>query len=103
MCSIWRKKNNKTLCLYDMLTLGHVCLTQLLSAMVSKLGNMDDPLPQESFQGVDEDEWVSLRMEAQEEHPNFFMMLDGGVTQMTGNVLRCSCTSCTCTRTKKHL
>lgn len=27
--------------------------------MVAKLGNMDDPLPQESFQGVDEDEWVS--------------------------------------------
>lgn len=32
---------------------------QLLSAMVAKLGNMDDPLPQESFEGVDEDEWVS--------------------------------------------
>uniref|UniRef100_A0A3Q3N467 Coronin n=1 Tax=Mastacembelus armatus TaxID=205130 RepID=A0A3Q3N467_9TELE len=32
---------------------------ELLSAMVAKLGNMDDPLPQESFQGVDEDEWVS--------------------------------------------
>ncbi|XP_026181658.1 coronin-7 [Mastacembelus armatus] len=30
---------------------------ELLSAMVAKLGNMDDPLPQESFQGVDEDEW----------------------------------------------
>lgn len=29
--------------------------------MVAKLGNMDDPLPQESFQGVDEDEWVSVR------------------------------------------
>lgn len=27
--------------------------------MVAKLGNMDDPLPQESFEGVDEDEWVS--------------------------------------------
>lgn len=34
-------------------------MTQLLSAMVAKLGNMDDPLPQESFEGVDEDEWVS--------------------------------------------
>lgn len=34
--------------------------TQLLSAMVAKLGNMDDPLPQESFEGVDEEEWVSL-------------------------------------------
>lgn len=34
--------------------------TQLLSAMVAKLGNMDDPLPQDSFEGVDEDEWVSL-------------------------------------------
>ncbi|KAF6732541.1 Coronin-7 [Oryzias melastigma] len=32
---------------------------ELLSAMVAKLGNMDDPLPQESFQGVDEDEWDS--------------------------------------------
>lgn len=30
---------------------------ELLSAMVSKLGNMDDPLPQESFEGVDEEEW----------------------------------------------
>ena len=36
-----------------------VCVFQLLSAMVAKLGNMDDPLPQESFEGVDEDEWVS--------------------------------------------
>lgn len=27
--------------------------------MVAKLGNMDDPLPQESFEGVDDDEWVS--------------------------------------------
>lgn len=31
--------------------------------MVAKLGNMDDPLPQESFQGVDEDEWVSVRQQ----------------------------------------
>ncbi|XP_054615289.1 coronin-7-like isoform X1 [Dunckerocampus dactyliophorus] len=30
---------------------------ELLVAMVAKLGNMDEPLPQESFQGVDEDEW----------------------------------------------
>ncbi|XP_063048615.1 coronin-7 isoform X1 [Engraulis encrasicolus] len=31
---------------------------ELLSAMVAKLGNLDDePLPQESFEGVDEDEW----------------------------------------------
>lgn len=29
--------------------------------MVAKLGNMDDPLPQDSFEGVDEDEWVSGR------------------------------------------
>lgn len=36
-----------------------VFVAQLLSAMVSKLGNMDDPLPQDSFEGVDEDEWVS--------------------------------------------
>lgn len=36
-----------------------MCVAQLLSAMVAKLGNMDDPLPQESFEGVDEDEWVS--------------------------------------------
>uniref|UniRef100_A0A8C2XFA0 Coronin n=1 Tax=Cyclopterus lumpus TaxID=8103 RepID=A0A8C2XFA0_CYCLU len=32
---------------------------ELLSAMVAKLGNIDDPLPQDSFEGVDEDEWVS--------------------------------------------
>ncbi|CAL8304645.1 unnamed protein product [Merluccius merluccius] len=31
---------------------------ELLSAMVAKLGNMDDPLPQDSFEGVDEDEWA---------------------------------------------
>ncbi|XP_041943104.1 coronin-7-like isoform X3 [Alosa sapidissima] len=31
---------------------------ELLSAMVAKLGNLDDPLPQESFEGVDEDEWA---------------------------------------------
>lgn len=37
------------------------CVPQLLSAMVAKLGNMDDPLPQDSFEGVDEDEWVSDR------------------------------------------
>ncbi|XP_012694253.2 coronin-7 isoform X1 [Clupea harengus] len=31
---------------------------ELLSAMVAKLGNLDEnPLPQESFEGVDEDEW----------------------------------------------
>lgn len=30
---------------------------ELLSAMVSKLGNLDDPLPQEAFEGVDEEEW----------------------------------------------
>ncbi|KAL0993440.1 hypothetical protein UPYG_G00107900 [Umbra pygmaea] len=31
---------------------------ELLSAMIGKLGNMDEnPLPQESFQGVEEDEW----------------------------------------------
>uniref|UniRef100_A0AAX7UQK6 Coronin n=1 Tax=Astatotilapia calliptera TaxID=8154 RepID=A0AAX7UQK6_ASTCA len=30
---------------------------ELLNAMVAKLGNMDDPLPQESYEGVDEDEW----------------------------------------------
>ncbi|XP_029363747.1 coronin-7-like isoform X2 [Echeneis naucrates] len=30
---------------------------ELLSAMVAKLGNMDDPLPQESFEGVADDEW----------------------------------------------
>lgn len=27
--------------------------------MVARLGNRDDPLPQDSFEGVDEDEWVS--------------------------------------------
>ncbi|XP_067859174.1 coronin-7 [Heptranchias perlo] len=30
---------------------------ELLSAMVAKLGNMEDPLPQDLFEGVDEDEW----------------------------------------------
>ncbi|CAO2641960.1 Coro7 [Lemmus lemmus] len=30
---------------------------ELLNAMVAKLGNRDDPLPQDSFEGVDEDEW----------------------------------------------
>ncbi|XP_069502950.1 coronin-7 [Ambystoma mexicanum] len=30
---------------------------ELLSAMVAKLGNREDPLPQEAFEGVDEDEW----------------------------------------------
>lgn len=36
------------------------CVSQLLTAMVAKLGNMDEPLPQDSFEGVDEDEWVSV-------------------------------------------
>ncbi|XP_073409646.1 coronin-7-like isoform X4 [Dendrobates tinctorius] len=31
---------------------------ELLSAMVAKLGNRDDPLPQDAFEGVDEDEWA---------------------------------------------
>uniref|UniRef100_A0AAY4BPV0 Coronin n=1 Tax=Denticeps clupeoides TaxID=299321 RepID=A0AAY4BPV0_9TELE len=31
---------------------------ELLSAMVAKLGNLDNPLPQESYEGVDEEEWV---------------------------------------------
>lgn len=44
---------------HSALTIVCACATQLLSAMVAKLGNMDDPLPQESFEGVDEDEWVS--------------------------------------------
>lgn len=30
---------------------------ELLNAMVAKLGNRDDPLPQDAFEGVDEDEW----------------------------------------------
>ena len=33
---------------------------QLLSAMVARLGNRHDPLPQDSFEGVDEAEWVSV-------------------------------------------
>uniref|UniRef100_A0A8C6TKV8 Coronin n=1 Tax=Neogobius melanostomus TaxID=47308 RepID=A0A8C6TKV8_9GOBI len=36
---------------------------ELLSAMVAKLGNLDDPLPQEAFEGVDEDEWVCRQLE----------------------------------------
>lgn len=31
--------------------------SQLLNAMVAKLGNREDPLPQDAFEGVDEDEW----------------------------------------------
>uniref|UniRef100_A0A3Q3AQR6 Coronin n=1 Tax=Kryptolebias marmoratus TaxID=37003 RepID=A0A3Q3AQR6_KRYMA len=42
---------------------------ELLSAMVAKLGNLDDPLPQEAFEGVDEDEWVSEHM------PGFYTVL----------------------------
>lgn len=38
--------------------LYHVVVLQLLNAMVAKLGNREDPLPQELFEGVDEDEWV---------------------------------------------
>lgn len=30
---------------------------ELLNAMVAKLGNREDPLPQDAFEGVDEDEW----------------------------------------------
>ncbi|XP_062999412.1 coronin-7 [Elgaria multicarinata webbii] len=30
---------------------------ELLNAMVAKLGNRDDPLPQDAFEGVDEEEW----------------------------------------------
>ncbi|XP_054698701.1 coronin-7-like isoform X2 [Grus americana] len=30
---------------------------ELLNAMVARLGNRDDPLPQDSFEGVDEAEW----------------------------------------------
>lgn len=30
--------------------------------MVAKLGNREDPLPQDSFEGVDEDEWVSVQV-----------------------------------------
>ncbi|KAK1799187.1 hypothetical protein P4O66_007439 [Electrophorus voltai] len=33
---------------------------ELLSAMVAKLGNREDPLPQELFEGVDEEEWGRL-------------------------------------------
>ncbi|XP_064151569.1 coronin-7 isoform X4 [Loxodonta africana] len=31
---------------------------ELLNAMVAKLGNWEDPLPQDSFEGVGEDEWA---------------------------------------------
>ncbi|XP_054849343.1 coronin-7-like isoform X2 [Eublepharis macularius] len=31
---------------------------ELLNAMVAKLGNREDPLPQDSFEGVDEEEWA---------------------------------------------
>lgn len=41
--------------------LCHVVVSQLLSAMVAKLGNREDPLPQELFEGVDEDEWVKKK------------------------------------------
>ncbi|XP_017657022.1 coronin-7 isoform X3 [Nannospalax galili] len=35
---------------------------ELLNAMVAKLGNWEDPLPQDSFEGVDEDEWPRLAL-----------------------------------------
>nr|XP_056722251.1 coronin-7 [Euleptes europaea] len=31
---------------------------ELLNAMVARLGNREDPLPQDSFEGVDEEEWA---------------------------------------------
>ncbi len=43
----------------------YVCFLQLLSAMVAKLGNREDPLPQELYEGVDEDEWVSKELTPQ--------------------------------------
>uniref|UniRef100_A0A670JFN9 Coronin n=1 Tax=Podarcis muralis TaxID=64176 RepID=A0A670JFN9_PODMU len=36
---------------------------ELLNAMVAKLGNRDDPLPQDAFEGVDEEEWVRAGQE----------------------------------------
>lgn len=45
-------------------------LSQLLTAMVAKLGNREDPLPQDSFEGVDEDEWVSGRVGRPASHPS---------------------------------
>uniref|UniRef100_A0A4W3IAY1 Coronin n=1 Tax=Callorhinchus milii TaxID=7868 RepID=A0A4W3IAY1_CALMI len=41
---------------------------ELLSAMVAKLGNLDDPLPQDAFEGVDEEEWVSKVSASQVQH-----------------------------------
>nr|XP_023416526.1 coronin-7 isoform X3 [Cavia porcellus] len=35
---------------------------ELLNAMVAKLGNREDPLPQDSFEGVDEDEWFQTKV-----------------------------------------
>uniref|UniRef100_A0A9J8D3J0 Coronin n=1 Tax=Cyprinus carpio carpio TaxID=630221 RepID=A0A9J8D3J0_CYPCA len=43
---------------------------ELLSAMVAKLGNREDPLPQESYEGVDEDEWVSKELTPQTHTPD---------------------------------
>uniref|UniRef100_A0A667YPM6 Coronin n=1 Tax=Myripristis murdjan TaxID=586833 RepID=A0A667YPM6_9TELE len=54
---------------------------ELLSAMVAKLGNLDDPLPQDSFEGVDDDEWVSEVLD--------FPGLPGGPQQ---NVEQFNCT-----------
>ena len=33
---------------------------ELLTAMVNKMGNYDEPLPQDLQEGVDEDEWVRM-------------------------------------------
>uniref|UniRef100_A0A671T8H5 Coronin n=1 Tax=Sinocyclocheilus anshuiensis TaxID=1608454 RepID=A0A671T8H5_9TELE len=41
---------------------------ELLSAMVAKLGNREDPLPQESYEGVDEDEWVTNHQTSSSRH-----------------------------------
>lgn len=52
-----------------------VRVAQLLSAMVAKLGHIDDPLPQDSFEGVDEDEWVSERdgnLDSNDRHLDIF-------------------------------
>lgn len=41
--------------------------------MAAKLGNMDEPLPQDSFEGVDEDEWVSVLWRRVTEHRGVFV------------------------------
>ena len=41
---------------------------ELLTAMVNKMSNYDEPLPQDLQEGVDEDEWVSTTLAIDRPH-----------------------------------